>query len=97
MAATTVRIDAFVRHPDGSITVMVTHSSVGSGNEIYFESMVNIDALTEFLAAFDLGEALGYAFAYWRARDPELTNPSLMVGKELIIDFAHPNPIRVTG
>lgn len=64
-----------------------------SGTEYEFDSLEAIAAYAEEIQTVDNAEKL--AIAYWLARDDDLSNINIILGKKLTFDVSQPSPIKV--
>lgn len=76
----------------GSVEVIYTFDGGPPHSQVYSSRQTLIDFISDIVNEPSKGLAL--ALASWQAQDIDLSNEVLAVGKNCIIDFSAPNPIK---
>ena len=92
-AAETIRMIRFIQHPDGRCEMVFANSISGETGRVWENCQVPRDEALTLNATED--NLIKFLIAYWMARNPDFSNPNLILGKTLTIDFAAANPIKV--
>lgn len=78
-----------------TVRVEVSHSVAGGGHGYTFMSMEDVTRFCDLFLNPDVQTALAFVLTSWKARDPNLNNPALVLNRTLEIDFTSTTPIRV--
>jgi len=90
--ARTIRIDSVRVGVDGQYALTYTLDGVSGHGTVYGSQA---DALALTMEPPDDANMLLFALRYWLGRDSDWSNPSLITGKTLTVDFSAAQPIRV--
>lgn len=91
--ATTITLKRFRKHPDGTVEAVFASSVSGETGRNYTGGIEEIHTTIDPMD--DEEPTIGMFWAYWLARDADLSNPNIMLNKNFIVDFSNNNPIRV--
>lgn len=89
----TIKLDRYTAHPDGRIEIIFTLNGSGGSGRVWGSQE---DMLNETVRRLDGDEqTIAYLMGYWQGRDDDFSNPNIMLGKTLTVDFSAANPIRL--
>ena len=73
----------------------MNHSVEGTNYGFHFSGFEDVTRFCDLFLHPDLATSLAFVLTAWKARDPGLDNPGMLLGKTLRIDFTSTTPIRV--
>lgn len=99
MAATTIMLTKFTewpvsaQHPDGGFDIVYALNGNGGYGMNWSSRQAMLDETINKLA--DTDHAVMFLLGYWFGRDPNFSNPNVVLNKMLTIDFSAQNPIKL--
>ena len=93
MAPATITLTRFAQHPDGSCEFVFTINGIGGVGRIY-PTCADAIADVEVLQLLE-DNLFRFMLAYWAARNPDLSNPNLILNKTVTVDFSAANAVKV--
>ena len=91
--ASTVTIFSFEIRPDGYVEVNFLVDGQGPYGLVWSSVEEMKSHVLDPMSAPE--EAIRWPLRWWFARDADFSNPALIVGKDMNVDFSKPNPITV--